>query len=476
MINALPNNLKVLIGQIQKIIDSWPVKVSLDHAVKWVMQFDAEHYPLAVRILENIDILDSYSIRSSLEVAHTKLIRKISEKGSPMDKTNTLFAAIGNTAKSGSLIAYHYRTTVGLSEKDFVSNEDEDKLDLSKIDNIVLVDDVIGSGKTIANEVKRVAEEVYSLSRTRNLFVLTVAGYEDGIKRVIEETGATVVTALEYGSKDTVADLDGVFYRDMPFSERNASLEIIKKYCRVVSSSTLGYSELGGLLAFDHNTPNTTLPIIWSNSKGWLPLFPRATFIRGVAKILKSANEERKSSVTSDEITLFVEGRVDELFIDCFISNKALQAKINVVDLKVISLGGLYHSEKLMELLKESRKQAIFIVDNDDWTNKAIKRFEHFKNAHILQLKPNFISLLDIDKIYANKERFKGLPDQTLMSDEGRWWRDFEQAVIKKHLNSTNNEIIIQVIDEFLGDEKYEAFCKELLAKKNEMLKSLGKK
>ena len=416
MINALPNNLNVLVGQIEKIIDSWPVKVSLDHAIKWVMQFDAEHYPLAVRILNNIDILDSYSIRSALEVAHTKLIRKISEKGSPMEKYNTLFAAIGNTAKSGSLIAYHYRTTVGLSEKDFVSNDDEDKLDLSKIENIVLVDDVIGSGKTIAHEVKRVAEEVYSLTKSRNLFVLTVAGYEDGIKHVIEETGATVVTALEYCSKDTVANLDGVFYKDMPVSERNASLEIIK-----------------------------------------------------------SANEERKNSVTSDEITLFVEGKVDELFIDCFISNKALQEKINVADLKAIALGGLYQSERLMELLTESKKQAIFIVENDDHTKRAIQRFEFYKNSHILHLKPNFVALLDIDKIYQNKERFNGLPDQAAMSDEGRWWRDFEQAVIKKHLNSTNNERIIQVIDEFLDDEKYEVFCQELLNKKNEMLKSLGK-
>lgn len=475
MINALPNNLNVLVGQIEKIIDSWPVKVSLDHAIKWVMQFDAEHYPLAVRILNNIDILDSYSIRSALEVAHTKLIRKISEKGSPMEKYNTLFAAIGNTAKSGSLIAYHYRTTVGLSEKDFVSNDDEDKLDLSKIENIVLVDDVIGSGKTIAHEVKRVAEEVYSLTKSRNLFVLTVAGYEDGIKHVIEETGATVVTALEYCSKDTVANLDGVFYKDMPVSERNASLEIIKKYNRVVSTSTLGFSQLGGLLAFDHNTPNTTLPVIWSNSKGWLPLFPRATSIPGVAKILKSANEERKNSVTSDEITLFVEGKVDELFIDCFIGNKALQEKINVADLKAIALGGLYQSERLMELLTESKKQAIFIVENDDHTKRAIQRFEFYKNSHILHLKPNFVALLDIDKIYQNKERFNGLPDQAAMSDEGRWWRDFEQAVIKKHLNSTNNERIIQVIDEFLDDEKYEVFCQELLNKKNEMLKSLGK-
>lgn len=475
MINALPNNLNVLVGQIEEIIESWPVKISLDHAIKWVMQFDAEHYPLAVRILNNIDILDSYSIRSALEIAHTKLIRKISEKGSPMERYNTLFAAIGNTAKSGSLIAYHYRTTVGLSEKDFVSNDDEDKLDLSKIENIVLVDDVIGSGKTIAHEVKRVAEEVYSLTKSRNLFVLTVAGYEEGIKHIIEETGATVVTALEYSSKDTVANLDGVFYKDMPVSERNATLEIIKKYNRVVSTSSLGFSQLGGLLAFDHNTPNTTLPVIWSNSKGWLPLFPRATSIPGVAKILKSANEERKNIVKSDEITLFVEGKVDEIFLDYLISNKSLQEKINVAHLKAIALGGLSQSDKLMELLTESKKQAIFIVENDEFTKKIIQRFEYYKNSHILHLKPNFVALLDVDKIYQNKERFRGLPDQVAMSDEEKWWWDFEKAVIKKHLGSSNNERIIQIIDDFLDVEKYEVFCQELLSKKHEMLKSLGK-
>lgn len=128
-----------------------------------------------------------------------------------------------------------------------------------------------------------------------------------------------------------------------------------------------------------------------------------------------------------------------------------------------------------MDLLTESKKQAIFIVENDDHTKRAIQRFEFYKNSHILHLKPNFVALLDIDKIYQNKERINGLPDQAAMSDEGRWWRDFEQAVIKKHLNSTNNERITQVIDEFLDDEKYEVFCQELLNKKHEMLKSLGK-
>ncbi|MBK0004639.1 hypothetical protein [Erwinia sp. S38] len=470
MMNALPSNLNVLVHTIEKTINDWPVKISLEHAIKWVLQFEVEHYALAVRILENLDILDSSSIRSSLEVAQTKLIRKISEKGSPMKGNNTLFAAIGNTAKSGALIAYHYRATTGISEDDFVSSDEEEQLDLSKIDNIVLVDDVIGSGKTIAKEVKRVAEEVYSLSKTRNIFVLTVAGYDDGIKHITKETGATVVTALEYNTRDTVANLDAAFYKGMPVAERNAALETIKKYCRLISSSNLGYSELGGLLIFDHNTPNTTLPIIWSNSKGWLPLFPRTKKMPGVAKLLKSAEEERRVTSPSNQLTLFVEGKLDEIFIDCFLKTKNLLQELQVPDIKAIALGGLNQSERLLELITESKKQAIFIVDNDLYSQRALERIDYIKESHVLKLNPTFAAMLDIDKIYENKERFPKLPEKIPNIDDEKWWSEFEHAILKRGPISTNYNRIDQIIEEFLDQEKYGVFCENLKLKIQEML------
>lgn len=40
MINALPSSLKIYLPQIEFIISKWPIKVTLDHAIKWVMQFD----------------------------------------------------------------------------------------------------------------------------------------------------------------------------------------------------------------------------------------------------------------------------------------------------------------------------------------------------------------------------------------------------------------------------------------------------
>lgn len=474
MINALPSNLSALVERIEIAIKAWPIHITLDHAIKWVLQFDADDYSLAVKIIENLDVLGSPQIRSTLEVAHTKLVRKISEKGSPMKGNNTLFAAIGSSAKSGALIAYHYRVTADIPEDNFVSSDEEDQLDLSEIENIVLVDDVIGSGRTIAKEVSRVAEEVYSLSRSRNIFILTVAGYEDGIKHVTEKTGASVVTALEYNTKDTVSNFDATFYRGMPHSERIAALETIKRYCRAISTSSLGFSELGGLLVFDHNTPNTTLPIIWSNSKGWLPLFPRAAKIVGAAKVLKSAENERektantKSTTTpeaerkSAELTLFVEGKVDEIFVDYFISKQSLTQKIEVGTINAVALGGLHQSQKLISLLRDSKKHAIFVLDNDIHAKRASARLNDLNNVHVMHLNPSFISMLDVEKIYTNKERFPDLPETISGVDDAKWLHEVEMATLRKGGVSANSDRIVQLIDEFLDMGKYEEFCSSL--------------
>lgn len=291
MINALPTTLKAQLPKIDSIISKWPIKISLDHAIKWIMQFDAEDQQLAIRILEHIHVLGLKEVRDALEVAHAKLERMVSEKGTPIKGNNTLYAGVGSSAKSGGLISYHYRVSAELPEDNFFSSEEERILDLSKVENIILVDDVVGTGKTITKEVTRIAEEVYTLSKTRNVFVLTVAGYEEGIQHITKETGASVVCALEYTSKDTVSNLDAAFYKDLPVSDRGADLERIKRYCRSISTSELGFGGVGGLLVFDHNTPNTTLPIIWHNGKGWLPLFPRATRIPGAAKVLGSVRK-----------------------------------------------------------------------------------------------------------------------------------------------------------------------------------------
>ncbi len=48
-----------------------------------------------------------------------------------------------------------------------------------------------------------------------------------------------------------------------------------------------GYGGIGALLVFYYNTPNTTLPIVWSSLNGWIPLFRRVNRINGIEAYYK---------------------------------------------------------------------------------------------------------------------------------------------------------------------------------------------
>ncbi|NYY79585.1 hypothetical protein DMH17_00620 [Raoultella planticola] len=67
-------------------------------------------------------------------------------------------------------MAYHYRLASQISEADFFTQDEEDDIDFSKIDNIVLLDDVIGTGQSVATDIAHVIEEIHSLSRSRNVY------------------------------------------------------------------------------------------------------------------------------------------------------------------------------------------------------------------------------------------------------------------------------------------------------------------
>lgn len=478
MISALPSSVASQVERIERAISAWPLPFSIDQAIKWVLQFDRDDHGLALRVIENIDVLSQRDVRSAFDVAQAKLERAAVEKGAAIGRGNTLYAGIGQAAKSGAVMAYHYRIAAEVAEADFFVQEEGGGIDFSKVENIVLLDDVIGTGRTVADEVAGIAEQVHSLAKSRNVFVVTVAGYESGITHVVEETGASVICALEYSSKDTAADLDGEFYAGLPMSERARTLDRIKRYCRLTSRSDLGYGGVGGLLVFDHNTPNTTLPLIWAHGNGWTPLFPRAAKLHGSAKILKVVEEERISTaqeqkrVTKDsiELTLFVEGKVDELFVDVMRARFGLADRLGVGDVNAVALGGLAQSTRLFELLSDSKKHAIFVIDGDVLSVKYAERLPQRGNLRTMFLQPTFPSMLDIDKIFADSHRFRWLPDPSGDRADERWMKEFEIALFKRRPVTGNSERLSQIIEEFLDLEKYDKFVQNLRAEVDKLV------
>jgi hypothetical protein len=474
LFNVLPSEAKAIVEELEPLVKSWPIEVSMDHVLRWILQFDSSDYAVAARIVRHLSVFGSREIRTALEIAHTKLVRVAAQKAPGIRRDNTLYAGVGSASKSGGMMAYYYRLAVDLPEADFFTSDEGEQIDFAHIDNIVLVDDVIGTGKTVAGEVERIAKEVYSLVKTRNIYVLAVAGYEDGMEHVIRESGATVVAALEYSAHDTVSSLDSLFYKDQSIEDRELLRTTIQRYCRAISTSDLGFGKVGGLLVFEHNTPNTTLPIIWSRGKNWFPLFPRAMKIPGAAKLIKSAKEELEKQEAIPipvqpplpetlELTVFVEGKIEELFFDICRNYHHLAERLGVKDVVAVALGGLHQSEKMIEVLRSARKHAILVLDGDEHTRRVISGNNKFSEIPVVFMWPNTIALLDIGRLYSDRVKLRFLPElPPADSADTSWFMEAERAIFKRGSVTSNADRITSIFQEYLDILAYGRLIDEM--------------
>jgi len=475
-----PKEFSKILQEIKPFIEEWPFPVAFDHVMKWILQFNPDDYDIPVRIIKHLTVMGTQEIRVGLQSAYRRLIRESITKQNEITKMNTIYSGIGKESKSGGLIAYHFRVALELPELNFIGDEDVETFDPKKVSNFVLLDDIIGTGKTSAEEVKCLAEEVYPLQQGTNIYVVTVCGYKEGIEHIMEKTQATVICGYEFTEEDTIRSLDGRFYEGLSHLKRGELNERIGRYGRQISSGEFGHGKLGGLLAFEYNTPNTTIPLVWSSGKQWYPLFQRAKNISGIQRFFDKFSDERKkqkSEITDIDpkamtLTIFVEGKFDKYFFDYLTLKHDLANKIGVSKINAVALGGLYQSERLLKLLSESRKNAIMCLDGDYNTMRLIERIEGVELIPTYHFTPNLISLFDINKLLSGKETPSPLPDFEGSPEEltEQHYYDIERRLFKQGPFSSAFARIAQAIDLFLNIEKYDDFCHRLKEKINELI------
>jgi len=169
----------------------------MDHVVNWVLQFDAGDYGIACRVLENLNVLGHEDLERALDVAYSRLCRLANERGTSISGTNTLFAGIGEAGKSGSMIAYHFRlSNEEVSEDNFFDDSNiQEKLEGGSIKNIVLLDDIVGSGLQSSREIEKITQKVLPLG-VENIFLLTVCGMKEGLIKVEKDSKAYAFSAM----------------------------------------------------------------------------------------------------------------------------------------------------------------------------------------------------------------------------------------------------------------------------------------
>ncbi|MBY9077126.1 hypothetical protein [Paenibacillus sp. CGMCC 1.18879] len=469
--------------EVEDIISSWPVSIDIDHVIKWILQFDSNDYHIALRVINHLNVIGYDDMNSALQVAYSRLLRIAKDKGTTIKADNTLFAGIGDAGKSGSMISYHFRMINDVSEENFLDEDTLHHLEKERVENIVLLDDVISTGNQATKEINVLTEKVTPF-KVKNIFLLTVSGMRDGITKVTDETKALTFSAFEYGREDTINSLDSKFYEGVLYDSRKALLERIEYYGKISSNSNngLGYGGIGGLIVFPYNTPNSTLPIIWSDRNGWIALFKRVRRVNGISsyyrqmdKAIEAKVKQEKSQVSTQKtnnLNLYVEGKIDEEFFNLLIQEYDLTNKLKVDKINVIALGGAFFSESLIKILTDLGEKNLFLFEDDTLTHpggRGIKKFieEKFPDLPVIYLEPSIMQFLDIKNLLEDAEVAPSLEkllgenitieqissDQRLLND------------IERHLKMKFRNRLKHLLHKFIDVEKVGVLVEQIFSR-----------
>jgi hypothetical protein len=274
-------------SEISRMLKQWRgfkyrgESVSREDVVQWLNQFDNPvEQRLMFRLLERVRTFTEAEILESLR----RLNRLISHEGHiALDKsqrtlTHVIVAGIGDSGTSGQAIAYKYRQANNIRQRNVVG-VGEIRARLTKDDAIravVLVDDFIGSGKTVAETLAQIGD----VKRPDvQFFMFAVSGIPDALGELERDSSAAalglrveVAHPLTPSHRPFTAE-STVFKNE---DEQAKAERVVRQFgSRLVPAMPLGFQQQSALVTFPDNCPNNAPPILWSDSKGWRPLFPR---------------------------------------------------------------------------------------------------------------------------------------------------------------------------------------------------------
>lgn len=273
MINKIDNiTIDVISTRLKNVVS--PLNI-----IKWLNNFQESELKYAIDIASNITIYTSYEIEEIIDKSLNKLFSRL-------QKNEVLIIhPIGNFGKSGSMISYFLQKTDyykrNRSKIKLLAAINNINFDTNKVYNLILVDDFVGTGNSIAEYFNK------SITPLRESFntidFVGIAGMLEGVKNINPLFNNIEIPTSNIFKKAFSSEASYFGYRN--YREHR---EMCYKYGILLTKATkiredktkryddaLGYENSQALVSFSHGSPNNSLPIIWANKKDWFPLIPR---------------------------------------------------------------------------------------------------------------------------------------------------------------------------------------------------------
>lgn len=199
----------------------------------------------------------------------------------------TRFLGVGNPSESGVHLLYYFRQENGLPKNLFLdaanifsrstaNGKSEVILRESAVERYIFLDDLCGSGETAEKYSEDLLPRILTADGNVELHYYSIFATSTGLDRVRKNslfaTRCGAVYELD-GTYKTLSDVSRYLSVLPGTIDRDTLLRINSHYGNIVCpGNAAGFEDGQLLLAFNHNTPDNTLPIIWRDQENGSPV------------------------------------------------------------------------------------------------------------------------------------------------------------------------------------------------------------
>ena len=266
--------------QIEALVYRFDHAITEADIVRWLMNFEEDYWSMAIKVLENVVYYSSDRIYATLKSYLDKIL-------DAADGVPVIIVPVGSVGKSGYVMAYYAKKLVeAINDKSLVDQAPlsalNNHLSTKNLKQVVLLDDFSGTGESIKKFYNnKVLTSVEACKKAKYL-ALTVASMEDAVTLLQDECDIKLFGDI---FPKTFAKNGSVFggYDRMKHVREFCFVNGVKLFpeWQERELKPLGYKNSQALIAFEHTTPNNTIPILWfediipGTDKKWNALFPR---------------------------------------------------------------------------------------------------------------------------------------------------------------------------------------------------------
>jgi hypothetical protein len=277
----------------------WPAEPKVRPAA-WLQNFEDDERPVAAVLLDHFVFFGGAAVDRMLLSGFRSLHDRVNQRRGRTAASNLLAAAVftaiegerPNLTDSGHLFCRKLRQIVGLPDARFANPEEAIEA-AAQGTPVVFLDDFIGSGDQFMSTWERQYRHVQPRSfadayatKAFDAYYLSLVATETGRDRVAQDAPmvwlqVNHVVGPVYGIASTprtpfLPDIEDITQRIEQLLAKYESRLIVPHYLGTPESRKYGFERLGLQIAFDHSTPDATLPIFWAEAgANWTPLVRR---------------------------------------------------------------------------------------------------------------------------------------------------------------------------------------------------------